>query len=64
MITHKFFLIRELEDGLESQVRASGSCIAFGVRPFRVFAQIGNHGLESTTIPQTIAVSQSPKEFG
>jgi hypothetical protein len=50
-------IVRELEDGFQSQPGASRSDIPFGVCSLGVPPQIAHHVAESATIPRPIAIA-------
>src|SRR5438128_7983963 len=62
-IVHKRFMIRQFEDGFESQPGAPRSGIPLGVSPFGIDPQVTDHSVEGPTVPGSIAMTQGEKEL-
>src|SRR6266852_9282831 len=56
-IVHKRFMIRQFEDGFESQPGASRSGIPLGVSPCGIDPQVTDHSVEGPTVPGSIAMT-------
>src|SRR2546422_7143893 len=62
-IVHKRFMIRQFEDGFESQPGAPRSGIPLGVSPFGIDPQVTDHSVEGPTVPGSIAMTQGKKQL-
>src|SRR6266516_3777179 len=62
-IVHKRFMIRQFEDGFESQPGAPRSGIPLGVSPFGIDTQVTDHSVEGPTVPGSIAMTQGKKQL-
>src|SRR3989441_7151192 len=56
-------MIRQFEDGFESQPGAPRSGIPLGVSPFGIDPQVTDHSVEGPTVPGSIAMTQGKKQL-